>query len=58
MKIVRKPYQNQQVITRDSVSVGVESVVFWHISNPYRASFGIADVKEALIERAKPHCEM
>ncbi|SAM85023.1 related to stomatin [Ustilago bromivora] len=40
-------------ITRDSVSVSLDSVVFWHISNPYRAAFGIADVKSALTERAQ-----
>ncbi|SYW80204.1 related to stomatin [Ustilago bromivora] len=33
--------------------VSLDSVVFWHISNPYRAAFGIADVKSALTERAQ-----
>lgn len=53
VRIRSQAIPNQSVITRDSVSVGVESVVFWHISNPYRAAFGITDVKEALIERAQ-----
>ncbi len=44
---------HQTAITRDSVSISAESVIFWHISNPYRASFGIADVRSALIERAQ-----
>lgn len=27
--------------------------VYWHISNPYRAAYGISDVRSALIERAQ-----
>ncbi|SNX87672.1 related to stomatin [Melanopsichium pennsylvanicum] len=53
VKVNTSSVGHQQCITRDSVSIGVESVVFWHISNPYRASFGIADVRAALIERAQ-----
>lgn len=44
---------SQSAITRDGVSVTVDSVLFWHISNPYRASYGINDVRMALIERAQ-----
>lgn len=53
VKINTSAIPHQQCITRDSVSVSLESVVFWHISNPYRASFGITDVRAALIERAQ-----
>ncbi|SJX65346.1 related to stomatin [Sporisorium reilianum f. sp. reilianum] len=53
VRVTTTPIGQQSVITRDSVSVLVDSVIFWHISNPYRASFGINDVKTALIERAQ-----
>ncbi|SPO30257.1 related to stomatin [Ustilago trichophora] len=53
VKINTTAIPHQQCITRDSVSVSLESVVFWHISNPYRASFGITDVRGALVERAQ-----
>ncbi|EST08612.1 Band 7 protein [Kalmanozyma brasiliensis GHG001] len=53
VKINTTPIPHQTAITRDSVSISAESVIFWHISNPYRASFGIADVRSALIERAQ-----
>ncbi|KDN52296.1 hypothetical protein K437DRAFT_232405 [Tilletiaria anomala UBC 951] len=43
----------QQVLTRDSVNVEIDSVVYYHISNPYKAIFGVADVRQALIERAQ-----
>ncbi|PWY97118.1 hypothetical protein BCV70DRAFT_145844, partial [Testicularia cyperi] len=47
------PIPKQQVMTRDSVSIGVDSVLFYHVSNPYRAAYGIADVRTALVERAQ-----
>lgn len=53
VKIQTTAIGHQSCITRDSVSVSLESVVFWHISNPYRASFGIGDVRAALVERSQ-----
>lgn len=41
----------QDVITKDNVSVNLESVVYWHIVDPYQAVYGVADVNYALIER-------
>lgn len=35
----------QRVTTRDNVSLELDSVIYWHVSNPYRAAFGIQDVK-------------
>jgi regulator of protease activity HflC (stomatin/prohibitin superfamily) len=43
----------QNVITRDNVSVDVDSVIYFQVTNPYRATFGIADLHLALIERAQ-----
>jgi erythrocyte band 7 integral membrane protein len=33
--------------------VDVDSVICWHVVSPYRAAFGIADVRTALVERAR-----
>lgn len=43
----------QTVMTRDNVSVAIDSVIVYHIDQPARAAFGVSDVKVALIERAQ-----
>ncbi|KAI0307223.1 hypothetical protein B0F90DRAFT_1852581 [Multifurca ochricompacta] len=43
----------QSVITRDNVNVEIDSVIYFQIANPYRAAFGISDLRQALIERAQ-----
>ncbi|KAF8505711.1 hypothetical protein F5888DRAFT_1651269 [Russula emetica] len=43
----------QTVITRDNVNVEIDSVIYFQIANPYRAAFGIADLRQALQERAQ-----
>jgi len=43
----------QVALTRDNVSVQIDSVIYWHVKNPYKAAFGIQDVRTALIERAQ-----
>jgi len=43
----------QTVITRDNVNVDIDSVIYYQITNPYRATFGIKDLRQALIERAQ-----
>ncbi|KAG9015398.1 hypothetical protein FRB94_000002 [Tulasnella sp. JGI-2019a] len=43
----------QTVITRDNVNVEIDSVIYFQIVNPYRAAFGITDLRQALIERAQ-----
>ncbi|OAD75100.1 hypothetical protein PHYBLDRAFT_133090 [Phycomyces blakesleeanus NRRL 1555(-)] len=42
----------QEVITRDNVSIIIESVLYWIVIDPYETVFGVANVKIALIERA------
>lgn len=42
----------QDVITKDNVSVNLESVIYWHIVDPYQAVYGVNNVDYALIERA------
>jgi regulator of protease activity HflC (stomatin/prohibitin superfamily) len=38
-------------MTKDNVTVLIDSVLYWHIIDPYQAQFGVRDVKKALIER-------
>ncbi|KAG9081425.1 hypothetical protein FRC07_014512 [Ceratobasidium sp. 392] len=53
VKIQIAPIGRQTVITRDNVNVEIESVIYYQITNPYRAAFGIADLRQAVIERAQ-----
>ncbi|GAA5891777.1 hypothetical protein JCM5296_001858 [Sporobolomyces johnsonii] len=43
----------QKVMSKDNLQVDIESVIVYHIVNPYRAAFAIQDVRLALIERAQ-----
>lgn len=53
VKIQIAPIGRQTVITRDNVNVEIDSVIYFQITNPYRAAFGISDLRQALIERAQ-----
>ncbi|RSH89456.1 hypothetical protein EHS25_002005 [Saitozyma podzolica] len=53
VKIQLTPVPRQTVQTKDNVSVEVDSVICWHVVSPYRAAFGINDVRIALVERAQ-----
>jgi len=44
----------QQVcMTKDNVTVQLTSVIYYHISSPHKAAFGISNVRQALIERTQ-----
>lgn len=43
----------QNVITRDNIAVDLDSVIYYHIQNPFKAAYGISDVRAALVERAQ-----
>merc|ERR1712072_966156 len=51
IQVVNVPQQS--VMTKDNVQVSIDSVIYYHVRNPYKAAFGIADVRMALIERAQ-----
>ncbi|KAN0097584.1 hypothetical protein V8E55_002030 [Tylopilus felleus] len=53
VKIQISPIGRQTVITRDNVNVDIDSVIYYQITNPYRAAFGITDLRQALTERAQ-----
>jgi erythrocyte band 7 integral membrane protein len=40
-------------MTKDNVNVHITSVIYYHIVNPYKATFGIGSVRQALMERTQ-----
>ncbi|KAI9223325.1 hypothetical protein BC828DRAFT_376165 [Blastocladiella britannica] len=47
------PIPPQQVMTRDSTNIIVESVLYYRIVDPYVATFLVSDVQSALVERTQ-----
>ncbi|KAI8888558.1 hypothetical protein K501DRAFT_209702 [Backusella circina FSU 941] len=51
MQIVDIP--RQSIMTKDNVTVRIDSVLYWHIVDPYQATYAVSDVQKALIERTQ-----
>ncbi|KAL1877592.1 hypothetical protein VTK73DRAFT_8501 [Phialemonium thermophilum] len=51
IQIVEVP--KQVCMTQDNVSLQLTSVIYYHIVAPHKAAFGIANVRQALIERTQ-----
>ncbi|KAJ2001073.1 hypothetical protein H4R26_004315 [Coemansia thaxteri] len=47
------PLGELPIVTKDNVSVGIEAVLYWNITDPYLATYGVSDVKLALVERTQ-----
>jgi len=43
----------QVAMTKDNVNVEIDSVIYYHIKNPYKAAFGVQEIRTALVERAQ-----
>ncbi|KAJ1937430.1 hypothetical protein EC988_007892, partial [Linderina pennispora] len=41
------------IVTKDNVTVGIEAVLYWHVTDPYLATYGVSNVSQALIERTQ-----
>lgn len=52
IQIVEVP--KQICMTRDNVSLELTSVIYYQIVSPHKAAFGIANIRQALIERTQP----
>ncbi|KAG0298952.1 hypothetical protein BGZ98_010407 [Dissophora globulifera] len=53
IKIQLADIPQQVIMTKDNVNVQIDSVLYWHIVNPSQSTFGVSDVKSALIERTQ-----
>ncbi|OMH85126.1 putative band 7 family protein [Zancudomyces culisetae] len=41
------------IVTKDNVNIHIDAVLYWHIIDPYLATFGVSNVSQALIERSQ-----
>lgn len=51
IQIVEVPQQT--CMTKDNVSLHLTSVIYYHITSPHKAAFGISNIRQALIERTQ-----
>jgi regulator of protease activity HflC (stomatin/prohibitin superfamily) len=51
IQIVEVP--RQVCMTKDNVTLNLTSVIYYHITSPHKAAFGIANVRTALVERTQ-----
>ncbi|KAM0161473.1 hypothetical protein ACHAQE_003530 [Botrytis cinerea] len=51
IQIVEVP--QQVCMTKDNVTLHLTSVIYYHITSPHKAAFGISNVRQALIERTQ-----
>lgn len=40
-------------MTKDNVNLHLTSVIYYHITSPHKAAFGIANIRQALVERTQ-----
>ena len=43
----------QVCMTKDNVSLHLTSVIYYHITSPHKAAFGISNIRQALVERTQ-----
>ena len=41
----------QLVMTKDNVIINIDSVLYWHVIDPFIAQFNVANIQSALLER-------
>merc|ERR1712144_101718 len=51
IQIVEVP--RQVCMTKDNVTLHLTSVIYYHITSPHKAAFGISNVRQALVERTQ-----
>jgi len=51
IQIVEVP--KQVCMTKDNVNIHITSVIYYHITAPHKAAFGISNIRQALIERTQ-----
>ncbi|KAF9170460.1 hypothetical protein BGX21_008881 [Mortierella sp. AD011] len=53
MRVQISNIDHQVIMTKDNVNVHIDSIIYWHVIDPYQALYGVSDVRTALIERTK-----
>jgi len=51
IQIVEVP--KQICMTKDNVNLTLTSVIYYHITSPHKAAFGISNIRQALVERTQ-----
>ncbi|KAK8206567.1 hypothetical protein M8818_004400 [Zalaria obscura] len=51
IQIVEVP--KQVCMTKDNVNLHLTSVIYYHITSPHKAAFGISNIRQALVERTQ-----
>merc|ERR1711975_83426 len=51
IQIVEVP--KQVCMTKDNVNLTLTSIIYYHITSPHKAAFGISNIRQALIERTQ-----
>ncbi|KAJ3171735.1 hypothetical protein HDU88_007815 [Geranomyces variabilis] len=44
---------NQVAVSKDNCTISLDSVLYWHVIDPYTAAYGVSNVRQALIERTQ-----
>ncbi|KAJ3128701.1 hypothetical protein HK098_003692 [Nowakowskiella sp. JEL0407] len=53
VKIMIEDIPRQAVTTKDNVGVFIDSVLYWHVVDPYTSAFTVSDVRIAIRERTQ-----
>ncbi|KAF9997387.1 hypothetical protein BGZ79_008927 [Entomortierella chlamydospora] len=53
MRVQISNIDHQVIMTKDNVNVHIDSIIYWHVIDPYQALYGVSNVRTALIERTK-----
>ncbi|KXS13384.1 hypothetical protein M427DRAFT_100579 [Gonapodya prolifera JEL478] len=53
IKIQVDDIPRQSIMTKDNVMVIIDSVLYWHVTDPYTTAFLVSNVRTALIERTQ-----
>ncbi|KAK9717568.1 hypothetical protein K7432_006075 [Basidiobolus ranarum] len=53
VKIQIAAIEDIRIMTKDNVNIKIDSVLYYHVVDPYQSLFGISDVRLALIERTQ-----